>query len=112
MSFTDRLFGVVTHPFLLMIVVVLTCTALSVQWPITYLVAMLYVVGILLKSYYECSLEPEAMTRAGLVVLFFVLCYFPDLGNNDVMVMILPSLVLFSVAAVGIVIESRIRRRK
>lgn len=58
------------------------------------------------------QVRAEALTRAGLVMLFFVLCYFPCFGNNDVMVMTLPAFLLFIATAVGIVIESHIRSRK
>lgn len=112
MVFKDGFLGIVTFPFVLMAMVLLICTALSVQWAIAYLVATLYTMAILVKGYYECRLEPEALTRAGLVMLFFVLCYFPCFGNNDVMVMTLPAFLLFIATAVGIVIESHIRSRK
>ena len=121
MTFTDRLFGAVTLPFLLMVALLLTCVSFGVQWSLAYLVvggcvvanfALVAVVAILLNGYYNYELDADAMLRAGAMFVIFLACYFPYLSLSNVTVIILPAVVMFIAAGIGIIAESRIRRRK
>ena len=112
MTFTDRLFGAVTLPFLLMVALLLTCVTFGVQWPLAYLAVVVYVVAILLNGYYKCELDVEAMIRAGAMFVIYLACYFPYLSLSNVTVIILPAVVMFIGVGFGIVAESCVRRRK
>ena len=61
-------------------------------------------------SFYE--LDADAMLRAGAMFVIFLACYFPYLSLSNVTVIILPAVVMFIAAGIGIIAESRIRRRK
>lgn len=112
MAFADRLFNAVTLPFLLMVGLLLTCVTFGVQWPLAYLAVGVYVVAILLNGYYNYELDADAMLRAGAMFVIFLACYFPYLSLSNVTVIILPAVVMFIAAGIGIIAESRIRRRK
>ena len=112
MTFTDRFVSTVTLPFLLMVGLLLTFVTFGVQWSLAYLAVGVYVVAILLNGYYNYELDADAMLRAGAMFVIFLACYFPYLSLSNVTVIILPAVVMFIAAAVGIVIESHIRSRK
>lgn len=112
MTFTDRFVSTVTLPFLLMVGLLLTCVTFGVQWSLAYLAVGVYVAAILLNGYYNYELDADAMLRAGAMFVIFLACYFPYLSLSNVTVIILPAVVMFIAAGIGIIAESRIRRRK